>query len=356
LDFTPFDHEKLRDDAPILVVLHGLTGGSHESYVRAILAPASTPVSQGGLGYRGVVVNFRGCAGVPLTSPQLYSAGHTEDLRVALLYITHTYPNAPLLGIGFSLGANVLTRYLAEEGKQSRLIAGCALACPWNIARNAAQIEGSWFNRAVYSKAMAGNLMIVLKRNVAALSKFTDHPISQAVKDVLSLDAPYRFQFDNLITRIIGGCAPHFPFATQFEYYQWSRSDNVLSSIRVPYLAINARDDPLVLECPQDSGGNGWVTLAFTARGGHLGWFEAGKKGQTKRWITKPVLEWSKGLVESLSLDDCGNIKGRQCRPYREVDGFLKEFGREEYGCREIAGVDAHIVDFKSKGRLLQGL
>jgi hypothetical protein len=63
------------------VVLHGLTGGlftclytvaigpdsvfsvlgSQESYVRNILVPAVTPVDQGGLGYRAVVVNFRGC-------------------------------------------------------------------------------------------------------------------------------------------------------------------------------------------------------------------------------------------------------------------------------------------------------
>jgi uncharacterized protein len=68
-------------------------------------------------------------AGVPVTSPQLYSAGHTDDLRQALIYITKRYPRAPLLGIGFSLGANVLTRYIAEEGENSRLVAGCALAC-----------------------------------------------------------------------------------------------------------------------------------------------------------------------------------------------------------------------------------
>ena len=63
------------------MVLHGLTGGlyiclhtlaigpdlafpvigSHESYVRNILAPAVTPIDRGGLGYRAVVVNFRGC-------------------------------------------------------------------------------------------------------------------------------------------------------------------------------------------------------------------------------------------------------------------------------------------------------
>ena len=66
---------------------------------------------------------------MPLTSPQLYSAGHTDDIRTALLYISTLYPDAPLLGIGFSLGANVLTRYLAQEGEQSRLSAGCAVGC-----------------------------------------------------------------------------------------------------------------------------------------------------------------------------------------------------------------------------------
>jgi hypothetical protein len=35
--------------------------GSFESYVRAVLAPACSPVEEGGLGYRAVVVNFRGC-------------------------------------------------------------------------------------------------------------------------------------------------------------------------------------------------------------------------------------------------------------------------------------------------------
>jgi len=114
-----------------------------------VLAPACQPVQQGGLGYRAVVVNFRGCqfpffmdprvssmeadypagAGVPVTSPQLYSAGHTDDLRQALFYISHRYPEAPLLGLSFSLGANVMTRYVAEEGERSRLKSACILGC-----------------------------------------------------------------------------------------------------------------------------------------------------------------------------------------------------------------------------------
>jgi hypothetical protein len=63
LDVTPTTEEApdLSSDTPIVVVQHGLTGGSYESYVRAILAAACSPKSKGGLGYRGVVINFRGC-------------------------------------------------------------------------------------------------------------------------------------------------------------------------------------------------------------------------------------------------------------------------------------------------------
>lgn len=291
---------------------------------------------------------------------------------MALLYLANKFPNAPMMGVGFSLGANILTRYLAEEGDQSRLISGIALSSvsylapvtirvsclsfqPWNVAKNAAHVEGTWFNRSVYSKAMAANLMNVLKQNSAALAKFTDHPISQAIQDVLSLDEPYMFQFDNLITRQIGGSSAHFPFPTQFDYYRWSGSDHVIGDIRVPYLAISSDDDPLLAEAPR-SCENGWVTLAFTARGGHLGWFEAGENGEMKRWLTKPVLEWTKGLLGRLALDEQGNIKGRTCRPITEVDGFLREAGYEQFGCYEIEADADQFVGFQPAKGLLQGL
>jgi predicted alpha/beta-fold hydrolase len=59
LDFCPPHHEELPLDTPTLVVCHGLTGGSHESYVRNILAMAVKPKDEGGLGARGIVVNVR---------------------------------------------------------------------------------------------------------------------------------------------------------------------------------------------------------------------------------------------------------------------------------------------------------
>jgi predicted alpha/beta-fold hydrolase len=81
LDFAPVDATRLKDDTPIIVVTHGLTGGktqpvaeyipilifcgiivgSYEPYIRAILHRTCAPVEEGGFGYRAVVVNFRGC-------------------------------------------------------------------------------------------------------------------------------------------------------------------------------------------------------------------------------------------------------------------------------------------------------
>jgi uncharacterized protein len=83
LDFAPIDDSTLRDDTPILVVQHGLTGGlsyreqyftfqtdkytgSYEPYLKAIVARVVEPPERGGLGYRAIVVHFRGCVCVLL--------------------------------------------------------------------------------------------------------------------------------------------------------------------------------------------------------------------------------------------------------------------------------------------------
>lgn len=48
---------ELADDAPVIVVNHGLTGGSHESYVRNLVVWLTKPIAEGGLGGRAAVVN-----------------------------------------------------------------------------------------------------------------------------------------------------------------------------------------------------------------------------------------------------------------------------------------------------------
>lgn len=158
LDFTPpLSDTSIPDSTPILISTHGLTGGSHESYVRNVLSVVTSPKSRGGLGWRAVVINFRGCAGTPLTSSQLYHGGWTDDIRSSVLYLSHMFPDAPLTGIGFSLGANALAKYLGEEGEACPVKAGVVLGNPWDLLRCHWELSSS-FMGDIYSRAMASNL------------------------------------------------------------------------------------------------------------------------------------------------------------------------------------------------------
>jgi len=329
-------------------VLHGLTGGSYESYVRAVLAPACAPIETNGLGYRGVVVNFRGCAGVPLTSPQLYSAGHTDDLRQALFFISKLYPDAPLLGLGYSLGANVMTRYIAEEGEQSRLVAGCVLGCPWDLAKNNDALNSGFIGR-FYSQGMGSNLLRLLKRHAKSLSRYPEHRIAPALSAALELNSPALDNFDHTFTRIAGGSSPPFPFASATDYYVWASSHKVLVDVKIPFLAVNAADDPVVQEIPKYADGNSWVVMAVTPKGGHLGWFEAEGFGSCKRWFSKPVLEWMRLVGEDIIQD------GTKRKALYEENGFIKEVGTENLGCKEVHG-GGLVTDVEGSDGLFQGL
>lgn len=105
--FSEDDFAKIGSDdsRPMLIVLHGLSGGSHEIYLRHAIAPL---VMNGG-NWDVCVVNARGCANSKVTSGLLFNARATWDVRQFVKWAKQTFPNRPLFGLGFSLGANILT-------------------------------------------------------------------------------------------------------------------------------------------------------------------------------------------------------------------------------------------------------
>jgi len=266
-----------------------------------------------------------------------------------MYYIRRRYPKAPLLGLGFSLGANVLTRYVAEEGEDCRLAAVCVLACPWDLVANSEALEGNWFHRRVYSTALGSNLQAIVKHHAAALSTPPSHPVAQAVAPTLALRSLTLETFDETFNRIAGGSSPPFPFPSARAYYTWASSHTALPHVRVPFLAIGAEDDPIVQVLPVHAGRNGYVAFAVTKKGGHLGWFESGADGAIGRWFTRPVLEW----LEAVGRDVVGCE--RPGKPLREVDGFLMEVGRDNVGCKE-ADSGGHVTGTEGEEGLLPSL
>lgn len=120
-----FEGLQSEDTKPLLITLHGLSGGSYEVYLRHVLAPLLAQTAEGekagglsGGDWEALVVNSRGCAGSKITSSILYNARATWDVRQVVKWCREMWPNRPLFGIGFSLGANILTnvgRYISQS-------------------------------------------------------------------------------------------------------------------------------------------------------------------------------------------------------------------------------------------------
>lgn len=113
------------DARPMLVVLHGLSGGSYELYLRH----AIEPLVQSG-NWEICVLNARGCAKSAITSGVLFNARATWDLRQLIKWLRQQYPNRPLFAMGFSLGANILTNVSAAESKHLYLDTNMAIWLP----------------------------------------------------------------------------------------------------------------------------------------------------------------------------------------------------------------------------------
>ena len=68
------------DEKPLLIILHGLSGGSYEAYLRAVIDKIIEPP----FGFDAMVINSRGCANHTITSPQLYNGLWTNDVRYVI--------------------------------------------------------------------------------------------------------------------------------------------------------------------------------------------------------------------------------------------------------------------------------
>ncbi|KAJ3109959.1 hypothetical protein HDU96_007038 [Phlyctochytrium bullatum] len=269
---------------PIVVILHGLTGGSHESYVQDLVHEI---VHVGKL--RAVVCNFRGCAETELKTSQLYSGAWTEDIRHATAFIKRHFPDVPQIGIGFSLGANIMTKFVGEDGVKSPFIACVPVANPFDLLQGSHALHSSWIGREIYSYKMTQGLINMFQRHQHMLhtgpqSPFDPHEVATAK----SLT-----EFDDAVTRRA------FGFRTVHEYYRMGSSAQYVPDIRIPTLFLSALDDPIASykTLPVfEAKANPNIIIATTARGGHIGWYEG---LVPTRWFQRPVVEFVKAMFEA---------------------------------------------------------
>lgn len=298
------------NDKPLLVLLHGLSGGSHESYIRAVVESISKDKQHP---FDCVVLNSRGCARTPITTPQLFCAIWTEDIRRFVRILHKEQPGRRLYLVGFSLGASILANYLGQQGDlsiadEANKINGAAIiANPWDLSHSNQFLNNSYMGSTVYSPIMAKNLLRLLKNHHKVMEQRPefDYEARKKVK--------YIFDFDDTYT------APLFGFDSAKDYYRSASSVHRIMGIKTPTLIINALDDPIVhKDCIPyiESKKNPYTVLATTSLGGHLGWFQPGGK----LWYPSVISNFFKTL--DINIDYAQGVPDIQIhRPERLLIG-----------------------------------
>lgn len=269
LDLDFLDPEPAEGDTatPTVLFLHGLEGSSRAKYILGMHREARR------LGWRGVALNFRSCSGEMNRQRRFYHSGETTDLDWVVRQLLSRFPGSPLFIVGFSLGGNVLLKWLGEQGTAApeAVRAGVAISVPFDLAAAAQNIDRG-FSR-IYGRVF---LKTLREKAVLKERRFPGLVDPARVRRIASFA-----EFDDLVT------APIHGFRSGFDYWTRSSSKRFLDAIRRPVLLINALNDPFL---PRHSiplktiEASKWLTALFPPFGGHTGFVEGRWPWQARYW------------------------------------------------------------------------
>jgi uncharacterized protein len=273
-DDLVLDHVAGPPGSPRVLLLHGLEGSAYSLHTQGLahLVAAS--------GWRATVLNFRSCARdaldirrrLPNRRPRLYHSGETADLDLVVRTLVAREPDTALYAIGFSLGGNVLLKWLGEKGATSAVRAAATISVPYDLAAAARHLER--FAGRFYVFHFLRRLKPKALEVIARFPDDTAHVIPERVRSARTFR-----QFDDCLT------APLHGFSSAEDYYRQSSSMEFLRGIEVPTLCISSKDDPF---SPAEAiprarqAASERVAFAVTAWGGHTGFV-------TGRWPWRPI-------------------------------------------------------------------
>jgi len=256
-DFLDLDWSENRQGKQLAILTHGLEGSSRGTYCQGMAAALK------GSGWDVLAWSFKGCSGEPNRLVQSYHSGSTDQLELVIRHAieSHQYENVAL--VGFSLGGNVVLKYLGDAGSRidRRIRGGVAISVPCDLASSAKKLElrQNRFYMARFMKSL----------RVKVREKSARFPKSLSTE---GLERMRTFaQFDQCYT------APIHGFRDAEDYWRRCSCRFVLSQISIPALLINALDDPfLTPDCfpHRAAKASRHLKLLTPAFGGHLGFVE----------------------------------------------------------------------------------
>jgi len=262
-----------RGGAPVVVLLPGLQGDLSSQYVRGVM------VALGRRGWRAVLLNHRGRP-EPNRFAHSYHCGLTCDLDYLVARLHRAEPGVPLAVVGFSLGANMLLKWLGEAGRDQRPLpirAAIAVSAPFHLGRVARRIETG------FSRLYQNRMLRCLHQDVRRKLRAMPGTLGLTEAELATLDTFPKF--DGRITGPLHG------FDGAEDYYERNRTDVLARHIGVPTRIINADDDPLIppalIPSPRDVSER--VELQITRSGGHMGFVAGAHPARPRYWLDEAI-------------------------------------------------------------------
>ncbi|KAJ2761005.1 hypothetical protein H4S06_001436 [Coemansia sp. BCRC 34490] len=280
-----FPRKSVAPDAPLIILIPGIAGTSFDYYARSFIHS----IMQDNCACQVVVVHSRGCNGVDLKTPKAFHGGMTSDLREFVKYVSKETPNAPLFGLGFSLGANILTKYIGEESSSCKFFAAASVCNPYDIDKTVEEMcRPTLKNRYLYAAALTRSLVSLFADNEKVIMAGNADLDPARIMESRNIN-----EFNEAYT------AKVFGYSSVKELNSSGSCVHRIKDIRIPMLFLNALDDPM---CCQETvpyneiENNPNLILAYTRYGGHLAFFEG---MMLSAWLPRQLSSFVRAMVES---------------------------------------------------------
>ncbi|MFS8029735.1 putative alcohol O-acetyltransferase [Helianthus anomalus] len=242
-------------------------------------------------GWRAVVFNSRGCGHGPVTTPKFYSASFMGDISEVVDHVSSRYPDANLYAAGWSLGGNLIVKYLAQESAGCRLSGAVSLCNPFDLVAADEDLRKGF--SIVYDKIIASTLRGIFKKHALLFEEMSDEYDIPAAANCRSIR-----EFDEALTSV------SFGFKSVDDYYLKSSSSDSIQHVRTPLLCIQAENDPIAPArgIPREAiNANSNCMLIVTPEGGHLGWVAGDDAPFGCPWTDPVVMDFLEYLEKTKS-------------------------------------------------------
>ncbi|MDT0685286.1 YheT family hydrolase [Autumnicola psychrophila] len=256
-DFLDLDwcYAKNGNYRQLMIVTHGLAGSADRPYMLGMAKAFSEK------GFDVALINFRSCSGETNRLFRSYNAGATEDLKEVIDLCLQKKKYEKIVLSGFSLGGNLLLKYLGEtENLPKEIKAAVAVSVPSDLGASLKELDKQ--KNYLYSRRFLKKLKNQLYERQQLFPKKIDKINIAACNSLLAIDELYTSKAHG--------------YKDAADYYEKCSSLQFLPNISIPTLLINAKNDSFLSESSHPLGiakNSEFLHLEMPEYGGHVGFF-----------------------------------------------------------------------------------